>query len=228
MALSQSQRRGPRAEDRAIVTRPHTVQAAPRHRREPDRADPAGNEVLTAMTGLVLLVGFAVEGVTILSLRRLLVLHFLVGMLLVGPVALKIASTLYRFLRYYTGSRPYVRKGPPSPVLRLLGPLVILTSVAVLGTGVMLAVTGPGSGQWLFLHKASFILWFGVMTIHVLNYAPRLPGMLAERRGRNGGGRMVLFSGPGRWLALAVSLAVGIGVAALTVHLSAKWGAAHF
>jgi hypothetical protein len=183
-----------------------------------------GNEKLTAMTGAILLVGFAVEGFTILGVRRMLFLHFFVGMLLIGPVLLKIGSTLYRFARYYAGSAPYVRKGPPSAILRLLGPFVILTSVAVLGTGVMLAVTGPVSGPWMFLHKASFILWFGVMTIHVLNYAPRLPRMLAARAGRSAGGRSELFSGSGRWLALAVSLAVGIGIAALTAQLSAKWG----
>jgi hypothetical protein len=183
-----------------------------------------GNEKLTAMTGAVLLVGFAVEGFTILGVRQMLFLHFFVGMLLIGPVLLKIGSTVYRFARYYTGSAPYVRKGPPSPVLRLLGPLVILTSVAVIGTGVMLGVIGPGSGQWLFLHKASFILWFGVMTIHVLNYAPRLPRMLAARTGRRVGGRSELFSGSGRWLALAVSLAAGIAIAAFTAQLSAKWG----
>jgi hypothetical protein len=183
-----------------------------------------GNEKLTAMTGAVLLAGFAVEGFTILGVRRMLFLHFFVGLLLIGPVLLKIASTLYRFVRYYAGSAPYVRKGPPSPVLRLLGPLVILTSVAVIGTGVMLAVAGPGSGQWLFLHKASFVLWFGVMTIHVLNYAPRLPRMLAARPGGRASGKSELFSGSGRWLALAVSLAIGIVIAALASHLSSKWG----
>lgn len=184
----------------------------------------AGNEKLTAMTGAVLLLGFAVEGFTILGVRQMLFLHFFVGMLLIGPVLLKVGSTVYRFARYYMGSASYVRKGPPSPILRLLGPLVILTSVAVIGTGVVLGVTGPGSGQWLFLHKASFVLWFGVMTIHVLNYAPRLPRMLAARTGRGAGGRSELFSGSGRWLALGVSLAVGIAIAALTAQLSAKWG----
>lgn len=187
-------------------------------------AGPEGNEKLTAMTGAILLVGFAVEGFTVLSVRRMLFLHFFVGMLLIGPVLLKIGSTAYRFVRYYSGSAPYVRKGPPSTVLRLLGPLVILTSVAVIGTGVMLAVRGPGAGPWGFLHKASFIVWFGVMTIHVLNYAPRLPRMLAARTGRRVGGKPELFSGPGRWLALAVSLVVGIAIAALTAQLSAKWG----
>ncbi|MGO8960441.1 MAG: hypothetical protein ACLQFR_24170 [Streptosporangiaceae bacterium] len=180
-----------------------------------------GNEKLTAMTGAVLLLGFAVEGFTIVSIHSLIVLHFLVGFLLIGPVLLKIASTVYRFARYYTGSRPYIRKGPPAPVLRVLGPLVILTSLGVLGTGVMLAIVGPGhGGPWLFLHKASFVLWFGVMTIHVLSYAPKLPRLLSARQTDNG---QPVPGGPGRWLALSAALAVGVGIAALTMHLSASW-----
>ncbi len=176
------------------------------------------------MTGAVLLVGFAAEGATILSIRHLLALHFLLGMLLIGPVALKIGSTVYRFFRYYTGAAPYVRKGPPAPLLRLIGPLVILTSVVVLGTGVMLAVAGPGSSQpWLMLHKASFILWFGVMTVHVLAYAPRLPRLLLQGGGRAAG---AIPGGPARWLLLGAALAGGILVAVATVHLSAQWGAA--
>ena len=68
-------------------------------------------------------------------------------MLLIGPVVLKVCSTGYRFVRYYTGAAAYRRKGPPAPLLRLLGPVVLLTSVAVIGTGVMLALTGPGGGH---------------------------------------------------------------------------------
>ena len=180
-----------------------------------------GNEKLTAMTGAILLLGFAVEGFTILSIHSLIVVHFVVGFLLIGPVALKIASTGYRFARYYAGSRPYVRKGPPAPVQRVLGPLVILTSLAVLCTGVMLAVVGSGhGGSWLFLHKATFVLWFGVMTIHVLSYAPKLPRLLSARQQDNG---KPVPGGLARWLALSAALAVGVGVAALTVHLSASW-----
>ncbi len=47
-----------------------------------------GNERLTVMTGAVLLVLLAVEGITLLRLGRLLTLHFFIGMLLLGPVAL--------------------------------------------------------------------------------------------------------------------------------------------
>lgn len=182
-----------------------------------------GNERLTAMTGAVLLVLFAAEGVTILSIHRLLTLHFFLGMLLLGPVALKVGSTGYRFVRYYSGSGPYLRKGPPSPGMRLLGPLVMITSLAVLGTGVALAVLGPGDSQWLSLHKASFVLWFGVMTIHVLVYAPRLPRLLSSGQATQRTAA-VLGGRAARWLLLAASLACGLLLAAATLHLTARWG----
>ena len=102
------------------------------------------------MTGAVLLVLFVAECLTLLNIGHLLTLHVFLGMLLLGPVGLKIGSTLWRFTRYYTGSAAYARKGPPAPLQRVTGPFVILTTVAVLGTGVMLVVegraTGPGAG----------------------------------------------------------------------------------
>ena len=207
-----------------------------------------GNERLTAMTGAVLLVLLAVEGFTILRLGRLLTLHFFLGMLLLGPVALKAGSVIYRFVRYYTGSAPYRRKGPPALLLRLLGPVIMLLTACVFGSGVMLAVTGPGQGPWLLLHKASFILWFCAMAIHVLAYVPRLPRLLAaEARGtaladargtalaevgpgrHAGAGRharraMEVLAGRGARLALLItSLLAGLVIALLTVHLEGHW-----
>jgi hypothetical protein len=172
----------------------------------------------------VLLVLFAAEGVTILSVRRLLTLHFFVGMLVIGPVVLKACSTIYRFARYYAGAAAYRRKGPPAPLLRLLGPVVLVTSVAVIGTGVMLALTGP-STMWLFLHKASFVLWFGAMTVHVLVYVWRLPrlarGDLAGRAGRRA--NEVLAGRGARWLLLTASVLAGLLLAVLTIHLAGAW-----
>jgi hypothetical protein len=197
-----------------------------RHRRRPAAVDGAeGNTQLTALTGAVLLVGFAAEGVTIPALGRLLTLHFFLGMLLIGPVALKICSTCYRFARYYAGAGPYVRKGPPAPLLRALGPLVIITSLAVLGTGVALAVTGPRAGHWLLLHKASFVLWFGVLAIHVLAYAWRLPRILL--RGPGDEARAAVPGGSIRWFLVGVSLLGGLVIAVLTVHLAGPWLAVH-
>jgi hypothetical protein len=79
----------------------------------------------------------------------------------------------------------------------------------------------------LFLHKASFVLWFGAMTVHVLNYAPRLPRMLTSRSAggvARGGRSAAVAGGAARWLLLAGSLAVGVGVAAVTMHMSSYWG----
>jgi hypothetical protein len=180
-----------------------------------------GNEQLTALTGAVLLAGFALEGLTLLALGRLLTLHMFLGVLLIGPVLLKIGSTGYRFVRYYTGSEGYVRKGPPAPVPRVLGPVVILTSLAVLGTGVALALTGREIGPWLFLHKASFVLWFGAMTLHVLTYAWRVPRILlsshgAAARPARGGTRLLL---------IGVSLGGGLVLALLVMRLATGWAA---
>ena len=196
-----------------------------RHRRPPggEMAGPEGNERLTAMTGALLLVLFAAEGLTILSIHRLLTVHFFLGMLLIGPVALKIASTGYRFVRYYTGTAPYVAKGPPAPLLRLLGPLVVITSTAVIGTGVALAFTGPQPGLGLLAHKAAFVLWFGVMTIHVIAYAPRLPRLLLSGQVR-GRARAALGGRAARWVLLAGSVAGGLVIAAATLHLASRWG----
>jgi hypothetical protein len=193
------------------------------------------------MTGAVLLILLAAEGFTILRLGRLLTLHFFLGMLLLGPVALKAGSVTYRFYRYYTGSGPYRRKGPPALLLRFLGPVIMLLTAAVFGTGVMLAIVGPSGRQpWLLYHKATFILWFAAMAIHVLAYAPRLPRLLsAEARGvalppdgsrghadgvRSAARAARLLGGRGvRLSLLAASLVAGLAIALLTVHLAGAW-----
>ena len=119
--------------------RPHARQAA-------GTGGVTGNTRLTAVTAAVLLVLLAVEGFTLLSLQSMLSWHIFVGMLLVPIVGLKVASTGYRFVRYYTGDRDYVRAGPPPPALRLLGPVVLLSTAGLFATGVALAVVGPAGG----------------------------------------------------------------------------------
>jgi hypothetical protein len=198
---------------------------------EPGRAATGGaegNERLTAATGAVLLVLFAAEGVTILAVRQLLTLHFFLGMLLIGPVLLKICSTGYRFVRYYGRAGEYRRKGPPAPLLRLLGPFVMVLSVAVIGTGVLLGYSGSSPGPWLFLHKATFVLWFGAMTIHVLAYAWRLPRVLGGDFATRTGYRAhtVLAGRPARWLLLTASVLAGLLLAVLTFGQAGVWQAA--
>ena len=217
---------------------------AERPTRAEQRLDPLppsggaqGNERLTAATGAVLLILLAAEGLTILRIGRLLTWHFFLGMLLLGPVAVKAGSVCYRFFRYYAGSAPYRRKGPPAPLLRVLGPVILLLTACVFGSGVMLAIVGPaGEGRWLTVHRLTFILWFGAMVIHVLAYVPRLPRLLyAEARGivlpgegdpGYGHGRRALTALGGRGARLgllAASLIAGLVIALLTVHLAGQW-----
>ena len=158
--------------------------SAPRRARRP-RAErppsellaggPSGNERLTVITGLLLLVLFAVLGVTIVRIGQLLWLHLFLGLVLLGPIALKLGSTGYRFARYYTSSPAYREQGPPAPVLRGLAPLVVFFTLAVFVTGVALLLLGPSSRQPLLLwHKLSFFAWLGVFAIHVLGHLPRI------------------------------------------------------
>jgi succinate dehydrogenase/fumarate reductase cytochrome b subunit len=181
-----------------------------------------GNERLTAMTGAGLLILLAVECYTILRISSLLTLHVFLGMLLLGPVTLKAGSVLYRFTRYYTGSEPYRRKGPPAPLLRVIGPIIMLLTACVFGSGIMLAVTGPSYGPpsgWLVVHRISFFAWLFFIVIHVLAYVWRLPRLLAAEARADS----VLGARGIRLALLIASLLAGLVVALLTVHLAGGW-----
>jgi hypothetical protein len=211
---------------------------------------PEGNERLTATTGAVLLILFAAEGLTILSVSSLLYWHYLIGFILVGPICVKLASTVYRFTRYYTGDAAYRRKGPPHPLLRVLGPFVALSTIAVMVTGVLLGVDGtsPRIGvagvSLLMLHKLSFIAWAGIMTIHVLAYVWRLPRLIGADLvlsssdgggGRGGGGTRRAAHGAVqgaarhvggrglRWSITVLALGAGVVLALACSQLYTHW-----
>lgn len=187
-----------------------------------------GNGRLTAVNGTLLLVLLAVEGVTILRVRQLITLHVYLGILLVGPVLLKCASTIYRFARYYGHARPYVAKGPPHPILRVLGPLVILSTLAVLGTGIGLIYTGPEHREPLLsLHQASFIIWFAAMTLHVLGHL-RDATATTWRELRDPHAAPAARSRRWRTLALAASLLAGVGLAAALLPSAHAWTSHHY
>ena len=130
-----------------------------------------GNARLTGTVGAVLLVVLFLEGITVLQVRSLITLHIFLGILLIPPTALKVASTSYRFVRYYSRSPSYVRHGPPAPLLRWTAPLLIIFTGAILATGVALLAVGPERpGLLLTAHKFSFVVWFALMALHVLGH----------------------------------------------------------
>jgi len=184
-------------------------------RRADDRV--ASNARLTASNAAVLLVLLAAEGVTILRVRHLVSAHVFIGMLLIPPVLVKIGSTGYRFVRYYRRDPAYRRKGPPPVLLRLLGPVVVILTVVLLASGVALLLVSPAwSGQLLFVHKASFALWFFAMTVHVLGHLAEV-ARLAPRDWLRHTQRNVKGAGGRQWL-IAASLVAGalLGLAMLS------------
>ena len=181
-----------------------------------------GNARLTASTAAVLLVLLAVEGATILRVRSLLSVHVFVGALLIPPVMLKTGSTLHRFARYYSGDPEFRGKGPPLLVLRLLGPVVVVLSVVVLATGVALMFGGRGwRSSMLFVHKASFVLWFGAMTVHVLGHLGET-ARFAPRDWLRRTRRSVTGAGLRMWL-LASSVATGLVLGGYLVGRASAW-----
>jgi hypothetical protein len=187
-----------------------------------------GNERLTAAAGVLLLALFAALGVTIVRNEQLLWLHLFLGMLLIGPVLLKLASTGYRFARYYTANPAYRRKGPPATPMRLLAPLVVLSTVVVFGSGVALLFTGPSGRGTLFpIHKLSFFAWLAVMGVHVLGHLADLPAPLRADYGGAGGGLAGLSDGrpgrDGRVLALVGMLVAGLVLAVLVIPEFGAW-----
>ena len=103
---------------------------------------PPGNERLTSSVGLVLLVLLGIETLTTLALHSYLPEHIFLGLLLIPPVTLKFASTGWRFFRYYTNSRPYRLEGPPRLLLRLVAPLLVVSTLTLFGSGVGLIIVG--------------------------------------------------------------------------------------
>ena len=188
----------------------------------PYRSAVVGNERMTALAGAVLLVLILVELVSAAILRTLLSVHVFVGVLLAGPLAVKLGSIGNRFLRYYTGSPAFVRRGPPRLALRVLAPLLIATTLVVMGSGIGLVVTGPRSAVPLLpLHGISVLVWLPLIAIHVFAYIWRVPRLVA-----NDWSKQAAEQAPGRGLRLGVNLGalmLGAIAAVLLLPSATPW-----
>lgn len=193
----------------------------------PATGGPAGNARLTAWTGVTILVLGLVELVTLLDLSGLIDWHIVVGTLLVPPALLKTGSTGWRILSYYTRKQPYRTAGPPPMLLRVLGPLVVLFTLAVLGSGLALVALGPDATRTPFLylvghpvsaltvHQGTFVIWLIVTGLHTLGrLVPAFRIITATQRVPGRAPRMSL---------LALTLAVAGVTAAFVITLSGAW-----
>jgi hypothetical protein len=184
----------------------------------------AGNERLTAATGVLLIPPLAALVVSILRIRPLISVHLFVGLLLIGPVALKMGSTGYRFVRYYTSNPVYRERGTPPAPLRLLAPLVVISTIAVFATGVALLFVGPSaSGLLRSSHKASFIAWIGATAIHVLGHIPDLQKTFLTKYDGRVEYNSLAAGRTGRIVSLAGALVAGAVLAIVLIPHFGAW-----
>jgi hypothetical protein len=196
---------------------------------------PAGNAVLVAWTGLLLLVLIAAELITLLDVRGLIDWHVGIGVLLIPVALLKTISTGWRILRYYTGHEPYRTAGPPPTLLRVLGPLVIASTLGLLASGIVLITVGErrshqtliaALGQRVDLvtvHQALFFAFAAFTGLHLLaRFVPAVTVTRGRAPGRLGGTLAVPGSGL-RTFALAATLVAAVVAVVLLLPLADEW-----
>jgi hypothetical protein len=168
-----------------------------------------GNEILTSATAAVLVGLLVAEWITVVDMGGLLSEHMFIGLVLIPPVLLKLGSTGYRMVNYYTGQRAYRAMGPPLLPLRLMAPVLVATTIAVLASGVALLAVGHKSGLVGTIHKVSAIVFGVVLAVHFLAYIPRVVRSLGTDWSE---ARRQAVAGAG-FRALLVATALGGGAA---------------
>ena len=158
-------------------------------------------------------------------LRIWLPTHTVVGVLLAGPLLVKMGSTGWRFLRYYTRAPAYVRRGPPPLTLRVLSPVLLITTLVIVSSGIGLVVTGLLQ-PFLLIHVFSALVWLPLIAAHSLAHLQQVPRSIASDWSSKLGPRFHV----GRGLRLGVNLgALLLGVIAAVLLFPATtqlfaWG----
>lgn len=200
----------------------------------PGTGGPAGNALLTAWTGFVLLGLSLAELLTLFDVRGLVSLHVALGALLIPPAVMKTASTGWRMGRYYSGHPRYRQAGPPPLLLRLLGPLLVVSTLGLLGTGVLLVLLGQDAARhslvtvvglrmdWVTLHQGFFAVWAAAAGLHLLGrIVPALQATVLPNPARSVPGRWTRMLWFGAMVASAAALAVAL------VHADTSWASFH-
>jgi len=191
----------------------------------PGGRDPAveANARLTGTTGLVLIVLLFAEGLTIPLITRLLSWHIVIGLVLIPPLLVKIGSTLWRFSRYYLGDPRFRRAGPPHPLLRLLGPLLMVSTVILMVSGVALWLAGPQSSTLFRIHQLIFVAWLGFIAVHVLAHLLRATRLAAADSRDVGVRRPVVRGASKRRTLVVLSVVVGLAVGLVGRTVTTGW-----
>ncbi|MHB1521022.1 MAG: hypothetical protein ACYCWN_06875 [Ferrimicrobium sp.] len=172
----------------------------------------------------MLFVGLAIEGVTIVFIGQLISIHVILGMILLPIMAYKIIVATYRFAMYYLGAPDFKHAGPPEMLLRVIGPLLIATTVILMASGIVLVYAKPDTPTaafWLNIHRDDFVAWFALMAFHVLAYARRAVGTsgydLRYTRYHS------LIGKQGRLISILLAMVIGVLLAWAVSPAIAQW-----
>lgn len=190
---------------------------------------PAANGRLTALLGVVLLALLIVQVASALFFALLSFnvslpagpvfdtvrpAHFFIGLLLLPVVALKLASTGWRFAMYYLGRPAYKRAGPPSLAGRLVAPLMVASITVLFLSGIeMWSFRNQFIAYWTQIHVLAAIAFVSALVAHLVLNGRRAHREaardLARELGEPVAGRFtrrgVVVGGLAAGLALAVS-----------------------
>lgn len=185
--------------------------------------NPRGNERLTAAIGLLVIVPVLVEIASVLlGVHTFMSLHVFVGLALIPAVLLKLASTGWRFARYYTRSRDYVAQGSPQIAMRLLAPLFVAATVVLFGSGVAMGLLHGHALQIARdLHGPASVTWLLLLGLHVLVYFRRAWRSAAEDAVR--AKRIPVRGTPTRAFAVALAVVAGLALGGATVPAQHRW-----
>jgi len=209
--------------------------ATGRHERvnpvTPRSGGPAGNALLTAWTGLVLLGLIVAELLTLIDVRGLISWHIAIGALLIPPALVKTGTTTWRMVHYYCGHTGYRIGGPPPTLLRLLGPLVVISTIGLLGSGVLLTLMGSTESHnvlltalglridWVTVHQGAFVAWAIATGLHLL--ARIIPAL--RLTGRQLSTHPKVPGLVGRAVVISTAMGIAVLLAILLVRADTPW-----
>jgi hypothetical protein len=156
------------------------------------------------------------------GLQQFLSLHVFVGLVLIPPVVLKLASTGWRFTRYYTRSAAYRLRGAPQLVMRLLAPMLVAATVLLFGSGVAMGVLhGHSLHLARQLHGLASVVWMILVGVHVLVYLRR--AMVSAKEDLDRASRSAVRGARARGLLLVAAIAAGLVAGAATLPVQHRW-----
>jgi hypothetical protein len=180
----------------------------PRNVTLPAVRNAAGNARLTAISASFVLPLFLFEVATVvLGVRSVITLHVAVGLVLIGPLVVKLASVTYRMVGYYRGLGDYRRRGKPSDALRLLGSALALLIVLLLVSGLVL-IAGPNGlrSTARSIHVVTAYLTVTLLIVHVvIHFLPAMRQASADARRH----APDVSGAHTRWLAVSASFVLG-------------------